>query len=426
MNNRHPKQSGRVAGILFTLFCTAWIAGCGPTAKKAPSDKSSAVATKATIAVGVVRAQLMEKLMTLPATVESDEQAMLMAKVEAYVKEVLVDIGDEVVAGQVLMRLDAPELRHKANEQQRMIGQLRADGKVLQAKLAASQTQLHAFRAKLALEKSERGRLERLVSSGAINRQRLEEADFELKSAAASLAQHENAVLVAEAQLQKGKAEIQVAQSKLKQAQAMADYLEIKAPFAGVVASRNVDPGALVRPGATGKPLLTVAKVDQLRAVFFATMDTTSQLAVGNVVKFEADDMPGRQFEGVLSRMAGTYDEKTRMMRAEVDLQNSPDPSTSRRPLRAGSYGEATITLLSATLPVVPQSALRRNAGRTSVVIVRKGTCLVTPVEVAIESDSLAGISSGLQAGDHVVIDNPDALQDEQQLTNGEIKVKPW
>ncbi|MCH8840083.1 MAG: efflux RND transporter periplasmic adaptor subunit [Planctomycetes bacterium] len=426
MNNKLHLQSWRVVGVLFTAFCGAWIAGCQPAPKQADSGKSSsAEAARPPVAVGTVRAQQLEKSVKMPATVESDEQAMLMAKVEAYVKEVLVDIGDEVAAGQVLMRLDAPELQHKAEQQQRMIGQLRADGQVLQAELAAARTQLDALRAKLALENSERDRLERLVSSGAINRQRLEEAEFESKSAAASLARYENVVRVAEAKLEKGEAEIQVAQSRLKEALAMVDYLEIKAPFSGVVATRNVDPGALVRPGTSGKSLLTVAKVDRLRAIFFVTMDTTSQLAVGNVVKFEADDVPGRLFEGVISRIAGTYDVKTRMLRAEVDLQNSPDPSTGRRPLRAGSYGEATIILQLPTLPVVPQSAVFRHAGRTSVVIVRDGICLISPVQVAIETEGLAGISSGLQAGDQVVIDNPGALSDGQDISS-EIKMEAW
>jgi membrane fusion protein (multidrug efflux system) len=422
MKTRLIPNSGRVAGILFIAICSAWIAGCQPAAKLEKPPE----AEKPLVLVGEVRAQHMETTLTLPASVESDELAMLMPKVEAYVEEVLVDIGDEVTAGQVLVRLEAPELRHKASEQQRLIGQLKADRKVLQAELDAAETQLQTFHAKVELEESERGRLQRLVESGAINRQRLEEAEFELKSANASLARHKNTVRVAAAELQKGEAEKYVAQAQFQQALAIVGYLEIKAPFAGIVATRNVDPGALVRPGASGKPLLTVAKVDKLRAIFFATMDTTSQLAVGNKVKYEADDAPDQLFEATLSRMAGTYDEKTRMIRVEADLNNDRDPATKRRPLRAGSYGKAIITTQSSTMPVVPQSALRRNAGGTSVVIVREGTCLVTPVEVAIEADDMAGISSGLQAGDHVVLQHPDALKDEQKLSENQYEVKPW
>jgi multidrug resistance efflux pump len=336
MKTRLLPNSGRATGILFVAICAAWIAGCQPAAKPAKTDKSKDT-EKPLVLVGAVRAQLMETTLTLPASVESDEQAMLMPKVEAYVEEVLVDIGDQVSAGQVLVRLDAPELRHKASEQQRVIGQLQADEKVLQAKLAAAKTQLQALHAKVELEESEQGRLKRLVESGAINRQRLEEAQFELKSANASLARHENSVRVAEAELEKGRAEMQIAHAQFQQARAMVDYLQITAPFAGVVATRNVDPGALVRPGASGKPLLTVAKVDKLRAVVFATMDTTSQLAVGNKVKYEPDDVPGQIFAGQLSRIAGTYNEKTRMMRAEVDLTNDVDSKTGQRPLRAGS-----------------------------------------------------------------------------------------
>ncbi len=413
----------QLAGVCLVVCLSVWTLGCGRSVNKIDSDAASVQVGKPTVAVGVVRAQLLEKTMTLPATVESDEQAMLMAKVEAYVKHVLVDIGDEVVEGQVLVRLDAPELLHQTEQQQRMMGQMQADEQVLQAELAAARSQLESLQAKLALKNSERDRLMRLVSSGAINRQRLEEAEYEMQSAAATLAQYENAVRVAEARLQKGAAEMLVAQSQLETAQAMAAYLEIKSPFAGVVATRSVDPGALVLPVTGSKPLLTIAKVDRVRVIFYATMDVTANLAVGNVVKFEADDVPGRQFEAVVSRLAGTYDEKTRMMRAEVDLLNAPDPTSEKRPLRAGSYGSATITLQSATLPVVPQAALLRHAASTSVVVVRDGVCLIVPVQIAIETEELAGIASGLQAGDQVVIENLNDITEGQKLTSGEIKL---
>ena len=47
-------------------------------------------------------------------------------------------------------------------------------------------------------------------------------------------------------------------------------------------------------------------------------------------------------------------------------------------------------------------------------------------VDVAIETDELAGISSGLEKGDKVVLQNPDALKDEQELSSDEFKVQPW
>jgi len=437
MSNRSTFQSGLEVFHAAVLALTVLTVGCfvvgcqpskGTSAQKSLPKSSTEKAPVATVTVGVVRDQLLEKTIELPSTIESDETAMLMARVEAYVDQVLVDIGDEVQAGQVLVLLRAPELQQAAEESQAMIQQLRASDQVLLAELTAARSQLDVVRAQLNLKKSERNRRSRLVSTGAISRQLLEESEADVQSKVASLAKYENAVGIVEAKLTRGESELAVGQSKLQQAETRAGYLKIKAPFAGIVAERHVDPGNLVRPSSQGgsmKPLLVLAKVDILRALFHASTDVAGQLRVGQVVKFTADDVPSRDFEGKLSRMAGTYNQKTRMMQAEVDIDNSPDQATGLRPLRAGSYGAATIVLQSAKLPVVPKSALRTRGDRTSVVVLRKGACLVTPVTVAFASGELVAIAEGIATGEQVIA-NPDGIKDEQQLKDTQIKNVSW
>lgn len=414
--------------ILPVILLATLVVGCNrPTKKAAPKTEAAKPQAK-TVAVGVVREQLLEKSIELPATIESDETAMLMPRVEGYVDKVLVDIGDEVQAGQVLVRLRAPELEQAAGELSAMIGQIQASEQVLLAELSAARTQLDVVRAKLQLKQSQRDRRARLVSSGAVARQLLEEADADLQSTSATLAKYENAVQIVEAKLLQGESELAVGNAKLEQAKTWAGYLEIKAPFAGVVAERNVDPGNLVRPASASssmKPLLVVANVDKLQAIVHATTDVAGQLKVGQAVEFAADDLPGKVFEGQLSRMAGTYNEKTRMMQAEIDFDNARDAATGQRPLRAGSYGSATIVLQSAKLPVVPESALRTRGDRTSVVVVRDGACLVTPVTVAFASGEMVAIADGIEAGDQVVAD-PEGIKDEQMLKDTEIEIVSW
>ncbi len=426
--NRIRRSTGHWAGlVLLSLIVTT--ASCRPSASKEEKNSPSKTPIQPTVSVGVVRAQLMENVVKMPATVESDETALLMSRVEAYVREVLVDIGDEVEAGQVLIRLHAPEIEQKAQQQVAMIDQLRAERSVMQAELAVARSQLDEIRAQLELKRSERDRLERLANSGAIERQRLEEAVSAARATEAMLARYENSARVVLARLARNESEESVAQTELNQAETLAGYLDIRAPFAGVVAKRNVDPGNLVLPVSSEKgdiPLMVVAKIDKLRAVVYATLDIAGQLSLGSPVTFVADDLPDVQFPCQISRIAGAYDEGTRMMRAEIDLENPPDVATGRRPLRAGSYGMATIVLQSATLPVVPPSALRQGGDGTSVVVVRNGTCLITPVKVALESSGLAGIAAGIEAGDQVVIENPDSLVQNQQLQASQIKLVPW
>jgi len=415
--------------VLAAVVLASLIGGCNRPTKPPSEEKAEQKpAEAAKVAVGIVRAQLMEKTVSLPATIESDETAMLMARVEAYVAEVLVDIGDEVEAGQVLVQLSAPELQQRVTQHQATLETIHASKQMTLAELKATQSQNAMVLVEQTLKLSERDRLARLVSTGAIESQRLEEADAALGTANAKIEKSKNAIEMVQAKLLKGAAQLAVEQGKLDEAESLTGYLEIKAPFAGIVVRRSVDSGNLVRPGqdADTGALLTVAKVDRLQAVVHATVDVAAQLEVGGDVSFVADDMPDKKFVGQVSRTSGSYDNRTRMMRAEIDFENSRDAATGRRPLRAGSYGSATIVLYSETLPVVPESALRRGVGGTSVVLVRDGACLITPVEIALERDGLVGISSGIEAGDQVVVKNPDSLEAEQMLKETQIELVTW
>jgi len=415
--------------ILATFVLACLILGCQRPKQPSFTEKTESQAeAPVKVEVGVVRAQLMEKTIDLPATIESEETAMLMARVEAYVAKVLVDIGDEVEAGQVLVQLSAPELRQRVAQHEASVKTIHALKQMTLAELKAAQSQNAVMLVEQTLKLSERDRLERLVSTGAIARQRLEEAEAALGTSHAKIEKSKNAIELVQAKLLQGAAQLAVEQGKLDEATSLSNYLEIKSPFAGIVVRRNIDTGNLVRPGQNGNAgsLLTIAKVDKLQAVVHATVDIAAQLKVGGEVSFIADDMPDQKFVGQLSRTSGSYDDRTRMMRAEIDFENPRDKTSGLRRLRAGSYGYVTIVLYSETLPVVPESALRRGAGSSSVVLVRDGTCLIASVEVAIERDGLVGISSGIEAGDQVVVKNPGSLEAQQMLKDTQIELVTW
>ncbi len=419
--NRWPTAVALLALATLTI-------GCQKKQSTAPSSENKTLAVP-TVEVGTVRAQLVETSVSFPATIISDQTAMLMPRIEAYIDEVLVDIGDEVEAGELLVRLRAPELKKRVDQHRAKIQQIHAAKQMVVAELDVARAQLQVALAEQVLRQSERDRLERLVRTGALERQRLIEAEAAADATAAKLTKAKNGVRVVEAELLQGEAELAVEQASLAEAKALAGYLQIRAPFAGLIARRMVDAGNLVHPAAPGedaRPLLTIVKIDRLRAVVYATTDVAGRLSVGQRAIFIADDTAERPIEGKLSRTAGAYHDKTRMMRAEVDLDNRVQPALDRRPLRAGSYGEVKIVTQSATLPVVPLSALRRHGDRTSVVVVRDGVCLVTPVEVAIETEELVGIGSGVAVGDQVVLKDANSLKAEQKLSASQIEVTSW
>lgn len=398
--------------------------GCQP---QQTLPRKAARPTPATIEVGVVPARIVEQTVVLPATVESDAVAHLAPKVEAYVERVLVDIGAEVQEGETLVELRAPELEQRVRQVRQQIEQLTAQADVYQAELDAARSDLTEQEAESSLRGRERDRLSRLVGSGALSRQRLEEADLASESATAAVSRYENAMRVAEARIQQAKAEKEVAAAKLREAEIFAGYLELKAPFNGVVTRRNVDRGNLVRPGDATTQLLTIAKVDRLRAVLHATTDVSGRLEVGQTVRFRPDDSPDEQFVAPIARISGAYDERTRMMRVEVDLPNEPDAS-GRRPLRSGAYGSAEIVVAATDkkVPAIPPEALLTEEDQAVVAVVAEGRCHYRPVVVGLAGDELLAIDEGLSPGTQIVASRVAKIEDGEEVTMEQLKQVQW
>lgn len=396
--------------------------------RQAPPPARPSVPPPPSLVVGVTPERVVEKTVELPATIQSFERAELMPKIEAYVERVLVDIGDEVESGQPLVQLAAPEIEQQVVQRRREIEQISAQRHVYAAELSAAQAELQRVEAQSELRGSERDRLSRLVSSGAIGSQRLEEAQFAAQSADADIARFQNAVRIAEARIAQGESSLAVAEAALAEVQALAGYLSINAPFSGVVTKRNVDPGNLVRPDSDAGPLLVVATVDRLRAVMHAATDVAAQLAVGQIVRFTPDDSPDAAFEAPIARLAGSYDPRTRMMRVEVDYENRRDEQSGRRTLRAGAYGRAQIVIASTgqQVPAVPSEAIIRRGEQSLVVVVENGRCFRAPVQLGLKGDDLTAVAAGLQAGVQIVASSPELIKDDQGVTPDQVKPASW
>src|SRR5262249_40444730 len=109
------------------------------------------------------------------------------------------------------------------------------------------------------------------------------------------------------------------------QAQAVKDlvqYLQIKAPFDGIITERNVHPGALVGPGSGSTPLLRLHQVSRLRLVVAVPAAVVGALVKGARVPFVVPAYPGETFYGVVNLIAHDLDVKTRTMAVELDVRN--------------------------------------------------------------------------------------------------------
>lgn len=299
----------------------------------------------------------------LPITLEGDQRTEMFARVQGYVAEVHVDIGDRVTKGQRLVTLDAPELQADVRRRQQMVLQAEANLGVAKGGILTAEARLRQAgsardeqAAMRQLRVSERDRYETLVRGGAVQREKLDEAQYAVMAVDAAVAKIEADVEAAAADVEAAKNEyefaksgIEVSKAELSHAVAQDQLREIKASFSGLVTDRDVDLGQLVNPGnVSGQPLLVIENVDVLRGVMTVPADEAARIHVGDLVRVIGfgDDANVKAPDGgklKVSRLSQSLEMKTRTMRVEIDLKNPYDKTTGRYQFLSGQYGSARV-----------------------------------------------------------------------------------
>jgi RND family efflux transporter MFP subunit len=294
------------------------------------------------------------RTLEIPATVRGFDEAPVYAKIAGYLKRIAVDKGDRVVADQVIAELESPEL----------------DQQVANAEAA------------FALQVKTDARTQELVRTGIVAKQQGDESHSALKQAEATLAQ-------------------------LRATQA---YEQIRAPFAGIVTARAVDPGALI-PQATGSavgtPIVTVASVATVRVSANVPQNAAPRVQVGDAASITVGEYPGRVFTGTVSRRADALRTATRTMLVEVDVPNADGA------LYPGMYATARFTMtLPEGPPRVPDDALVFRGGQVYVPVVRDDRLVLAKVALGFDDGRTVEITSGIDASDMIAMNVGQSAHD--------------
>jgi RND family efflux transporter MFP subunit len=190
----------------------------------------------------------------------------------------------------------------------------------------------------------------------------------------------------------------------------METYLEITAPFDGVVTDRLVHPGALVGPGAD-PVLLVLQQVSRLRLIVAVPEQDIGGIVAGAKVEFKVPAFPERTYAGTVARVAHALDLKTRTMPVELDVLNR-DGSLS-----PGMYPSVKWPVRRARPSLlVPRSSVVTTAERTFVVRASNGKAEWVDVKKGAADGDLLEVIGNLQAGDMVVRRATDEMRDGAAL----------
>jgi membrane fusion protein, multidrug efflux system len=295
----------------------------------------------------------------IPGELRSFQQVDLYAKVNSYVKTMYADIGSEVRQGQVLAVMEAPEIN---------------------SQLSASQSRLHSYEAVYLASKANYDRLlETSKTPGTISPNDLDMANARQKS---------------------DYAQLQAAKSSYNEVANNRDYLQIRAPFSGVITARNVSAGAYVGPSGKGSdlPMFTLQTQQKLRLAVSVPEAYTSYLTDNSEVSFTVVSRPNETFKAKVKRLAGALDQRYRSEKIEMDVDNSD------KRLLAGMVAEIIIPLPAndSTL-IVPATAVVNSTEKTVVVKVVNGRTQWIEVKQGRVESKQAEVFGPLNAGDTIL-----------------------
>jgi membrane fusion protein, multidrug efflux system len=319
----------------------------------------------------------------LPGEFQPFQSVSLHAKVRGYVERVLVDRGSAVKHGQLLVELSAPEMKAAITE--------------AEAKAQAAEAERLQAEAELAAAQSTYDRLKKASETpGAI--------------AGNELIQAQKQVEAAQAVVQSKRLSIEAVKAAVQAQKDLETYLQISAPFDGMVTDRLVHPGALVGPGAD-PVLLVLQEISHLRLVVAVPEQDTGGIVPGARVEFRVPAYPERVYSGTVARLAHALQETTRTMAVELDVMNrdgSLSPGmypTVKWPVRR-SRSSLWAPLTSVVTTSERTFVVRDNNGRAEWVNVVKG----------VTEGDLIEVSGALRAGDRVVRRATDEIRDGSQL----------
>ncbi|WP_431212875.1 efflux RND transporter periplasmic adaptor subunit [Puia sp. P3] len=186
-------------------------------------------------------------------------------------------------------------------------------------------------------------------------------------------------------------------------------YLQVRAPFDGVISSRNIYPGAYAGPAGKGSsiPLMTLQQQRRLRLVVDVPEAATAYFRDKDTIHFSVQTLPGRVFTATVTRMAGALDLQSRTEQLQMDVVNDSGL------LLPGMFAQVSLDLTNNDQQfIVPVAAVTGNSDHIFVIRVRDGATQWVTVQKGREANGKVEIYGDLQAGDRLVAAATDELKE--------------
>ena len=331
------------------------------TSLKEATQKSAAL----TVRVVYPKTQAPAQEITLPGNVQAYTETPIYARTNGYLKKWYFDLGAHVKQGDLLAKIETPEV-----DQQ----------------LQQARAELQVAEASLKLAKSTADRWQGLLTKNAVSQQETDEKVGDLGVKEATYASM---------------------MSNVRRLENLQSFNSVYAPFDGVITARNTDLGALIDAGANapGKELYRLAATGKLRVFVNVPQSFASASRTGARTALTVNESPGKEFRGIIVRTAKAIDPASRTLLTEIEVDN---PTGELLP---GAYVTARLRLPGRIDAItIPANTLLFRADGVRVGVTRNGVANLVPITIGRDFGAEVEVVSGLKSTDAIIENPADSL----------------
>lgn len=345
----------------------------------------------------------MEDILSVTGTLAAYEDAVISSKTSGRIREMNVDLGSPVRAGQVIAQLDPTDAQLRLQQAEAALAQARArlgldptgTGDRIDIEQTATVRQAKAVldQAKLQIE-----RMRQLAEQGVIAKSQLDAAEADYKVAVGKYEDAQDEIRNRQGVLLQRRSEVDIARQQI------ADT-SIKAAFDGIVQEKRASLGEFVTSGAA---VVTVVKMNPLRLQAEVPERESRSVKIGQLVRVSVEG-DTNIYNGIIKRISPAIKAQNRVLVVEAEVQNNGQ-------LKPGAFAKADIVVDAHSMTIaVPATAIVSFAGIDKLITVQEGKAAEKPVTVGRRDGDLVEILTGIKVGESVVVD-PGNLQTGQPV----------
>jgi RND family efflux transporter MFP subunit len=319
-------------------------------------------------------------------------KSALASKVTGRLIWLGVEEGNQVKKDQVVARLESQDVAAAKDQ--------------AAANVKAARSNLEQAKAELRDATNTNNRNKELLSKGVIA-----QAIYDTV-----LARYEKAVAATEA----AEATVEASLAALDGANISLEYTLIRAPFAGVVLTKNADIGDIVTPiGAAANAksaVITIADMDSLQVEVDVSESNIQKITIDQPCEIQLDALPEQRFRGVIHMIVPTADRSKATVTVKVRFLDKDSRILPEMSAKVAFLSRPATPEEQRPRTAISQSAIVSRKGKESVFLIQGNRAAETPVRLGAKIGDMVEVLDGVKAGDKVVLNPSERLKNGSKI----------